>query len=102
MTLEWQITPLNTQLTSPIQNHIDQKTKPLGALGQLEALALQIALIQEQQQLSIERPLMLVFAADHGIADEGVSIAPSSVTQQMVKNFLAGGAAINCFSGQTT
>lgn len=97
MIIEWHITPLNAQLIPQIQNHIDQKTKPVGALGQLEALALQIALIQERQRLSIERPLMLVFAADHGIADEGVSIAPSSVTQQMVKNFLAGGAAINCF-----
>lgn len=97
MTIEWQINPLNTQLIPGIQQHIDQKTKPLGALGQLEAIALQIALVQERQRLSIERPLMLVFAADHGIADEGVSIAPSSVTQQMVLNFLAGGAAINCF-----
>ncbi len=96
MTIKWQINPLNTQLIPQIQDRIDQKTKPLGALGQLEVLALQIALIQERQRLSIERPLMLVFAADHGIADEGVSIAPSTVTQQMVKNFLAGGAAINC------
>lgn len=97
MTIEWQISPLNTELIPGIQQHIDQKTKPLGALGQLEAIALQIALIQERPRLSIERPLMLVFAADHGIAAEGVSIAPSSVTQQMVLNFLAGGAAINCF-----
>ena len=97
MTIEWQINPVNIQLIPSIQQHIDQKTKPMGALGQLEAVALQIALIQEHSRLSIERPLMLVFAADHGIADEGVSIAPSSVTQQMVLNFLAGGAAINCF-----
>lgn len=97
MTLEWQISPLNNQLIPEIQHRIDQKTKPLGALGQLETLALQIALIQQRPRLSLERPLMLVFAADHGIAEEGVSIAPSSVTQQMVLNFLAGGAAINCF-----
>ncbi|WP_082191472.1 nicotinate-nucleotide--dimethylbenzimidazole phosphoribosyltransferase [Cellvibrio sp. pealriver] len=94
---DWQIAPVNRAASADIQQHIDQKTKPLGALGQLEQLALQIALVQGRKRLSIERPLMLVFAADHGIADEGVSIAPSSVTQQMVQNFLAGGAAINCF-----
>jgi nicotinate-nucleotide--dimethylbenzimidazole phosphoribosyltransferase len=97
MALAWQIAPLDHSGSDAIQHRIDQKTKPLGALGQLEALALQIALVQQQPRLSIERPLMLVFAGDHGIADEGVSIAPSSVTQQMVLNFLAGGAAINCF-----
>jgi len=97
MTFDWQIAPLNHDLIPEIQQRIDQKTKPLGALGQLEQLALQIALVQQHKRLSIERPLMLVFAADHGIAEEGVSIAPSSVTQQMVLNFINGGAAINCF-----
>lgn len=97
MTFDWQIAPLKRELAPEIQQRIDQKTKPLGALGQLEQLALQIALVQQRKRLSIERPLMLVFAADHGIADEGISIASSSVTQQMVLNFLAGGAAINCF-----
>ncbi|QXO18905.1 nicotinate-nucleotide--dimethylbenzimidazole phosphoribosyltransferase [Vibrio ostreae] len=82
---------------------IDQKTKPLGALGQLETVAAQLALIQSQgrseatTQIEIHQPTVLVFAGDHGIADEGVSIAPSAVTQQMVLNFLAGGAAVNCF-----
>ncbi len=94
---DWKIAPVNREQTAEIQARIDQKTKPLGALGQLEQLAMQIALVQARKRLSIERPLMLVFAADHGIAEEGVSIAPSSVTQQMVLNFLAGGAAINCF-----
>ncbi|WP_080771445.1 nicotinate-nucleotide--dimethylbenzimidazole phosphoribosyltransferase [Vibrio campbellii] len=88
---------------SEIQARIDNKTKPLGALGLLEKVALELALIQSQDKLQaaetieIRKPTMLVFAGDHGIAEEGVSIAPSAVTQQMVANFLAGGAAINCF-----
>ncbi|MEX0335155.1 nicotinate-nucleotide--dimethylbenzimidazole phosphoribosyltransferase [Vibrio tubiashii] len=86
-----------------IWHRINQKTKPLGALGQLEDLAYQIALIQSQGRsdvvtaIEVTKPAAIVFAGDHGIADEGVSIAPSAVTQQMVLNFLAGGAAINCF-----
>ncbi|QMV14720.1 nicotinate-nucleotide--dimethylbenzimidazole phosphoribosyltransferase [Vibrio spartinae] len=94
---------LDTSLSDAIQNRIDQKTKPLGALGKLEAVAHQLALIQSQglaqpvAHICINQPTVLVFAGDHGIADEGVSIAPSAVTQQMVLNFLAGGAGVNCF-----
>lgn len=86
-----------------IWHQINQKTKPLGALGELEQLAHQLALVQSNRQgqhartVNIDKPTVIVFAGDHGIADEGVSIAPSAVTQQMVLNFLAGGAAINCF-----
>ncbi len=93
----WSIPPLSREREPAIRHHIDQKTKPLGALGQLESLALQLALIQGGEQLKITQPTMLVFAADHGIAEAGISIAPSAVTRQMVLNFLAGGAAINCF-----
>ncbi|MGB1319765.1 MAG: nicotinate-nucleotide--dimethylbenzimidazole phosphoribosyltransferase [Vibrio gallaecicus] len=94
---------LNTKYSQDIQNHIDQKTKPLGALGQLEQVAHRLALIQSQGKdqavttIEIRKPSLIIFAGDHGIADEGVSIAPSAVTQQMVLNFLNGGAAINCF-----
>ena len=68
---------------------------PSGALGALLPLAEQIALIQSSLQPSCERAAIIVFAADHGIADCGVSAYPKSVTWQMVANFLAGGAAIN-------
>ena len=93
----WSVSPLDRQHESVIQERIDQKTKPLGALGRLEEIASQLALIQQSERIEIRQPTMLVFAADHGIARHGISIAPSEVTRQMVLNFLAGGAAINCF-----
>ena len=94
---------LDTQYSQFIHHRIDQKTKPLGALGLLEKVAHQLALIQSQgkeaavEHIELNKPSIIIFAGDHGIADEGVSIAPSAVTQQMVLNFLSGGAAINCF-----
>ena len=95
-----QIAPVERSLSEQIQRHIDGKTKPVGALGQLEAIAHQLALIQHQPGTKVselsDKAKMIVFAGDHGIAAEGVSIAPSEVTGQMVQNFLSGGAAINC------
>lgn len=94
---------LDLQYSDAIWHRINHKTKPIGALGQLESLAHQIALIQSNvkgdlvTEIKINNPQAIIFAGDHGIADAGVSIAPSAVTQQMVLNFLAGGAAINCF-----
>jgi len=98
-----QVIALNTEYKAAIQSKIDQKTKPVGSLGQLEHVASQLALIQSQQQnnlvdkITITHPTIIVFAGDHGISEQGVSIAPGAVTRQMVLNFLAGGAAINCF-----
>lgn len=69
----------------------------------IRKVAHQLALIQSQgkeaavEHIELNKPSIIIFAGDHGIADEGVSIAPSAVTQQMVLNFLSGGAAINCF-----
>ncbi len=87
-------------LAARLQHKIDHKTKPLGALGQLENLALQIGLIQRSETLFFDAPQMVVFAADHGIAAEGVSAFPQAVTVQMVANMLAGGAAINVLARQ--
>jgi nicotinate-nucleotide--dimethylbenzimidazole phosphoribosyltransferase len=74
---------------------LDTLTKPLGALGRLEPLAAQICAIQRSLSPTISSPVAVVFAADHGVADRGVSAYPRAVTEQMVRNFLNGGAAIN-------
>lgn len=94
------IPALSPDCLAEIRQRIDTKTKPPGSLGQLEALATQLAQIQwhgPETRLELSQPTMLVFAADHGIACHPISIAPQAVTRQMVQNFLSGGAAINCF-----
>ena len=91
---------LDIGLEARLRHRIDHKTKPLGALGQLEDLALQLGLIQRNETIQLDNPQMVVFAADHGIAAEGVSAFPQAVTLQMVGNMLAGGAAINVLARQ--
>ncbi|ACB34925.1 nicotinate-nucleotide--dimethylbenzimidazole phosphoribosyltransferase [Leptothrix cholodnii SP-6] len=90
----------DASLAAQVQQQIDRKTKPLGALGRLEALALQLALIQGRTLPRLEQPQLVVFAADHGLAARGVSAYPSDVTWQMVENFLAGGAAVSVLARQ--
>ena len=90
----------NNELRQQLQQIIDNKTKPLGALGRLESLGLQLGMIQATTTPHIEQPQIRVFAADHGLTKHGTSAFPSSVTAQMVHNFLNGGAAINVLARQ--
>lgn len=85
-------------LAARIARVIDSKTKPLGALGRIETLAAQIALLQGTIAPVMNDCTLTIFAADHGIAESGVSAFPQIVTRQMVANFLAGGAAANVFA----
>ncbi|MFN7154282.1 MAG: nicotinate-nucleotide--dimethylbenzimidazole phosphoribosyltransferase [Acidovorax sp.] len=90
----------NPMLTQALQHKLDHKTKPLGSLGRLEALALTLGQILGTETPVLEQPQMVVFAADHGLAARGVSAFPSDVTWQMVENFLAGGAAVSVLARQ--
>jgi nicotinate-nucleotide--dimethylbenzimidazole phosphoribosyltransferase len=91
---------VDAALAARLQSALDNKTKPLGALGRIETLALRIGLILGSEAPALDAPQMLVCAGDHGLAARGVSAYPSDVTWQMVENFLAGGAAVSVLARQ--
>lgn len=98
----WQLAPTapDAAVAAQARHHQTQLTKPPGALGQLEALAITLAAQQGRVFPQLQRPWITVFAGDHGVCEEGVSAFPQAVTAQMVANFAAGGAAINVLAQQ--
>jgi nicotinate-nucleotide--dimethylbenzimidazole phosphoribosyltransferase len=94
------IQPLDYEIGQQVSSYIDTLTKPQGSLGRIEEIAIDLAKMTSTSFPVVSPPGVVVFAADHGIAVEGVSAYPQEVTAQMVYNFLQGGAAINVFSRQ--
>jgi len=87
-------------IAEQIQKNIDCKNKPLGSLGQLEEIAVQVGTILKTDKPQLNNPTMLVFAADHGLVAEGVSSCPKDITWQQAINFMQGGAGISVFCKQ--
>lgn len=77
-----------------------QLTKPAGALGQLEGLAIHLAGLQGRERPAVERVAITLFAGDHGVVEEGISAYPQAVTGQMLRNFVGGGAAVSVLARQ--
>nr|WP_298410708.1 nicotinate-nucleotide--dimethylbenzimidazole phosphoribosyltransferase [uncultured Halomonas sp.] len=92
--------PADRTLATTVTSHLNNLTKPPGSLGQLESLAVALAVQTGEAFPCVSPPGVLVFVADHGVAAEGVSAFPQDVTMQMVGNFVAGGAAINVLARQ--
>ena len=94
------IEPVSSLRLKNAQIHLDSLTKPPGSLGLLEELAKRYTAIRDTDRPRINKKSVIVFAADHGVTEEGISAYPAEVTPQMVKNFLDGGAAINVLARQ--
>jgi nicotinate-nucleotide--dimethylbenzimidazole phosphoribosyltransferase len=99
-TLLASIEPPDEEIRAACQALLDLKTKPRGSLARLEQVASQVAAVTGLPSPPVPESAIVVAAADHGVAAEGVSAYPSEVTEQMVANFVAGGAAINVLARQ--
>lgn len=97
---KFDIKPIDRAIESAIIEKIDNLTKPKGSLGRLEELALKISLIQQTLTPELRKPHNVLFAADHGIIEEGVSVSPKEVTWQQLSHFSKGGAGINFLCDQ--
>lgn len=103
MTDTWWLNPckaIDAQAYEQALARQQQLTKPAGSLGQLEALAVQLAGLQGRVKPSVEHLWIAIFAGDHGVVAEGVSAYPQAVTGQMLHNFVSGGAAISVLARQ--
>jgi nicotinate-nucleotide--dimethylbenzimidazole phosphoribosyltransferase len=89
------IQPVDREAAAAAQGRLDRLTKPLGSLGRLEETAVRYAAMTGEVKPNVPRGVVFTFAADHGVASEGVSAYPREVTPQMVLNFLRGGAGVN-------
>ena len=89
------ILPLDKNIYKALVDKVDNLTKPKGALGVLEQLAIKIGLIQQTLSPTLKNPQNIIFAADHGIVEENVSLSPKEVTWQQLSNFVHGGGGIN-------
>ncbi len=96
--MQFTVRPVDNSLDAELQHKIDNKTKPLGSLGQLERIAHKVGRIQNTLSPKFTHPHMLIFAGDHGAATAGISAYPQDVSWQMVENYLQGGAGANVFS----
>jgi len=100
MQTQFSIKPISQSFLKQAQDYQNQLTKPPGSLGALETISIRLSAMQSTLKPQIKRPWISVFAADHGVSSAGVSAFPSVVTQEMVKNFSAGGAAITVLAKQ--
>ena len=103
MNTPWWLTPckpVDHAMSTAAAERQQQLTKPAGSLGQLEALAVQLAGLQGRLKPRADQIWVAIFAGDHGVVAEGVSAYPQAVTGQMLHNFVSGGAAISVLARQ--